>query len=224
MPAAVRSARLRYCKVRHVKGDATSAEDLTSLGIGGYDSVVVLQDGSGFVDLEAEVSAEQGARDSHSLACLLAVEEALEASEPDEAAAAAARRASSRSATRRWRALHARFGGGADAADLVLPHELASGALVQFALPELQRVYGELLPADGKELFLAEPSAYAERRRRASAAPLSYATLAERARARGEVAIGVQRGDDLELNPRARRQKSLRLGPEDKLVVLGQCF
>ena len=66
--------------MRHVKGDATSAEDLTALGIGGYDSVVVLQDGSGFVDLEAEVSAEQGARDSHSLACLLAVEEALEAS------------------------------------------------------------------------------------------------------------------------------------------------
>ena len=57
-----------------------------------------------------------------------------------------------------------------------------------------------------------------------TAAPLSFATLAERARARGEVAIGVQRGDDLELNPRARRQKSLRLGPEDKLVVLGQCF
>ena len=60
--------------------------------------------------------------------------------------------------------------------------------------------------------------------RNCDAAPLSYATLAERARARGEVAIGVQRGDDLELNPRARRQKSLRLGPEDKLVVLGQCF
>ena len=228
VPAAVRSARLRYCKVRHVKGDATSAEDLTSLGIGGYDSVVVLQDGSGFVDLEAEVSAEQGARDSHSLACLLAVEEALEASEPDEAAAAAARPriVAELGDPQMEELLHARFGGGADAADLVLPHELASGALVQFALqPELQRVYGELLSADGKELFLAEPSAYAESGDDdADAAPLSYATLAERARARGEVAIGVQRGDDLELNPRARRQKSLRLGPEDKLVVLGQCF
>ena len=188
--------------------------------------MVVLQDGSGFVDLEAEVSAEQGAR--FALARVPArCRGGARGSEPDEAAAAAARPriVAELGDPQMEELLHARFGGGADAADLVLPHELASGALVQFALqPELQRVYGELLSADGKELFLAEPSAYAESGDDdADAAPLSYATLAERARARAR-SPSESSAATISSSTRARRQKSLRLGPEDKLVVLGQCF
>ena len=106
--------------------------------------------------------------------------------------------------------MHARFGGGADAADLVLPHELASGALVRMRYSPSSS--GECTAScsrpTARRLFLAEPSAYAESGDDdADAAPLSYATLAERARARGEVAIGVQRGDDLVLN-RARAARS----------------
>ena len=108
--------------------------------------------------------------------------------------------------------------------DLLLPNDLASGTLVQFALqPELKGIYSELLSPEGKEPLLAPPSLYV--RDGEALGDLPFATLYQRARARGEVALGVQRGGDgnvLELNP--RMHGALRLGPTDQVVVLGDAF
>ena len=53
---------------------------------------------------------------------------------------------------------------------------------------------------------------------------LSFATLYRRARARGEVALGVMRegAEQPELNP--PKLKPLKLKPTDQLVVLGEAF
>ena len=72
-------------------------------------------------------------------------------------------------------------------------------------------------------MILASPASYV--REGEALGDLSFATLYQRARARGEVALGVQRGgaeNVLELNP--RMHGSLRLEPTDQIAVLGDAF
>ena len=85
-------------------------------------------------------------------------------------------------------------------------------------------MYTELLQSQGKEFFLADTALYAP----ADGRPTTFAELAEAARERGEVAVGVQRADgaggepELTLNPPAGRK--LTLTPGDRVVVLGELF
>ena len=111
-------------------------------------------------------------------------------------------------------------GGRATNSDLLLPNELASGVLVQFALaPALNQVYSELLAAEGKEIFMAPASLYCSPEEE-----ITFAALYARARARGEVLMGLRRkGDDAPmLNP--AKDLKVKLGKGDKLVLLGEAF
>ena len=108
--------------------------------------------------------------------------------------------------------------------DFVLPNELCSGILVQFALqPELRSIYSELLQPEGKELFFRQASLYApdggEGKR-----GVTFEQLAAGARERGEVAVGVHLAGEQRpvLNP--PRDLRLKLGDGDKLVVIGDEF
>ena len=103
---------------------------------------------------------------------------------------------------------------------MLLPNELASGVLVQLALqPSLKAVYSEILSPEGMELFMARASQYA-----AVGEELTFATLYSRARARGEVCLGYRRVTDARpvLNPDMATR--IKLGPGDKLVMLGDAF
>ena len=104
--------------------------------------------------------------------------------------------------------------------DFLMPNELASGILVQFALqPALKEVYTELLRAEGKELLLAPATNYAT-----DGESLSFQDLSTRARARGEVAIGLQPAGEAAptLNPPKGTRVKVQEG--DKLVVLGEVY
>ena len=93
--------------------------------------------------------------------------------------------------------------------DVLLPNELASGILVQFALqPSLRDVYWELLQAEGKEIYIAPLSAYM-----AEGEEIDFSAIRQRARANGEVALGYRRaGERPTLNPRKKLVGSINGG------------
>ena len=97
------------------------------------------------------------------------------------------------------------------------PSRLGAGCLVQLALqPSLREVYTELLRREGKEILLRDASDYASD----GETHLSFDVLSQRARARGEVAMGVQCGGRTHLNP--ARGTKLRVGEGEQLIVLGE--
>ena len=208
-PPATAASALRRCRLEQVEADPTRVEDLRQMQLGKIDSILILQEGDG-----GEV------QDSHSLACILAVQEALR--REGVAAPAGPRLVGELVDPTMAELIESRFTGRKT--DLLLPCDLASGTLVQFALqPELKSIYSELLSPEGKEVILASPASYV--REGEALGDLSFATLYQRARARGEVALGVQRGgaeNVLELNP--RMHGSLRLEPTDQIAVLGDAF
>ena len=101
-----------------------------------------------------------------------------------------------------------------------MPNELASGVLVQFALaPALNTIYTELLEADGKEIFMAPASLYCTPNEE-----VTIGTLTARARARGEVVMGLRRVDDSKPDLNPSKDMKVSLGEGDKLVLLGDAF
>ena len=202
MPSA---ARLRNCRLDVRRADPTSADVLEAAKLAAQDSVLVLQSGEG-----------GEAQDSYTLACTLAIEEAMRRAGVE--GADGPRLVGEVLDPRMEELISSRFAG---IVDLVLPTELASGTLVQFALqPELNGVYSQLLTTEGKELVLQPPALY--QRDGDDLEQLSFATIYQRARERGEVALGVLRdGVELpELNP-AKKNVALKLRPTDQLVVVG---
>ena len=104
--------------------------------------------------------------------------------------------------------------------ELLLPNELASGVLVQFALqPSLKDVYTEFLRAEGREIFMADPAQYSE-----GEEEVSFGTLYTRARKHDEVCMGYLRAADARpvLNPDMGTR--IKLGPGDRLVMLGEAY
>lgn len=202
MPSA---ARLRNCRLDVRRDDPTSADVLEDAKLASQDSVLVLQSGEG-----------GEAQDAYTLACTLAIEEAMRRAGVE--GADGPRLVGEVLDPRMEELISSRFAG---VVDLVLPTELASGTLVQFALqPELNGVYSQLLTTEGKELVLQPPALY--QRDGDDLEQLSFATIYQRARERGEVALGVLRdGVELpELNP-AKKNVALKLRPTDQLVVVG---
>ena len=112
----------------------------------------------------------------------------------------------------------------AASSDLLLPTELTSGTLVQYALqPTLRTVYDELLnSASGREIFMRPVDAYMGAGTGGGTEEMSFEELSRAARARGEVLMGVQRAEKKlpELNP-SKRAKVRR---SDQLVLLGEAF
>ena len=80
-------------------------------------------------------------------------------------------------------------------------------------------MYNELLEAEGKEIFMAPASLYCR--------PdewVSFGSLYERARSRGECLMGLRCAGDTapQLNP--PKDLKVRLGEGDKLVLVGEAF
>ena len=191
MPSA---ERLRNCRLDVRRDDPTSADVLEDAKLASQDSVLVLQSGEG-----------GEAQDAYTLACTLAIEEAMRRAGVE--GADGPRLVGEVLDPRMEELISSRFAG---VVDLVLPTELASGTLVQFALqPELNGVYSQLLTTEGKELVLQPPALY--QRDGDDLEQLSFATIYQRARERGEVALGVLRGVELpELNPAKKNVIKLR--------------
>ena len=163
-------------------------------------------------------SAARGgeADDAHSLLCIHAVQQALADAGSSLLDASAPRLIGELSSPEMEQLICEQWPGAAE--DFVLPRELASGTLVQFALqPELAAVFLELLSAEGKEIFFAPAEVYAD-----ADETLTFAEFCKRARARGQVAVGLQRvGESMpELNP----SQGTKVYEGDQLVVLGELF
>jgi voltage-gated potassium channel Kch len=119
------------------------------------------------------------------------------------------------------------------AGDFIVSDRLISLLLTQVAEnPILIDVFGDLLSAEGSELYCKPASRYVEPGR-----PTTFATLVDAAAARGESAIGYRRlrpvptgersGGErsdgefgIELNP--PKATSVTLGPEDHLIVVAE--
>jgi len=201
-PHDFHALRLSNCRLNHVKGDPTSAASLRKLDPSSYSSLVWLQ---------PEGGGESA--DSSLLVSFLAVQQALRDADSGGPTPRLVAEVSSPSMKE---LILSRGCTG----DLLLPAELASGVLVQFALqPALNTVYSELLAAEGKEIFIAPASLYA-----APGEELTCGALYARARTRGEVLMGLRRAGDSApmLNP--PKGMKVKLGEGDKLVVLGEAF
>jgi len=194
--------------LRHITAEATDPAQLEACGVASADSVVMVQHGEGSSDQD----------DSSALLRLQALEEALRQSGLSLSGGDGPALIGALSDPRMEALIGQRYPSAAS--DLVLPRELASGTLVQFATqPELRAVYGELLGARGNEVLLKPPELYVQ-----PGESVSFATLYARARARGEVALGVLKAgaEFPELNPEQKAE--LRLSPGDQLVVIGDDF
>jgi len=206
-PDELQSNSLANLKLNHVKGDPSEPADLAKLALAQADSVVILQRGAGG---EAD--------DSHSLLCIHAVQQVLADVGKSLLDPSSPKLIGELSSPEMEQLICEQWPGAAG--DFVLPRELASGTLVQFALqPELATVFLELLSARGKEIGFASAQVYAE-----AEEELTFGELCTRARAKGEVAIGFQRaGESLpELNP--GQGLKLTVQPGDQLIVLGEIF
>ncbi|KAL1510952.1 hypothetical protein AB1Y20_005779 [Prymnesium parvum] len=202
-PAGFDLVKTRNCQLTHVVGDPSSSESLQTLDPASYTTAVWLQ---------SEKCTEED--DSQLLVSLLALQQAVKG-HPSGAMPRLVSEVSSpamkdlilmRSNTRK--------------PDLLLPTELASGVLVQFALqPELNKVYSELLGSDGKEIFLSPASSYCS-----EGELVTCGHLYEIAKARGQVLMGLRNAKDQSLVLNPPKSMKVKLTSEDSLVVLGDCF
>ena len=218
-------SKLHHAHFRHVRGDPTNSADLRAAGIENFDAVVCLQPGGG-----------SDADDSGLLVSLLGMKQAVREAVGAKGAGADADGDADAAAQARvprvisevhspsmLELLRSRMPTLLRRSDFVLPSELSSGILVQFALqPQLKAVYNQLLQPDGPEFFLSPAEAYADLS--VDGGKTTFEALAAAARSRGEVAIGIYQasGDKPMLNP--PRSLRLQLKPGDRLVVLGEAF
>jgi hypothetical protein len=198
---------MRHAKLRHVRGDPTDEADLEAIDVASFDAVVCLQPGSG-----------SDADDSKLLLTLLVLQETLHGAGEAEGEAEGAHLPRLIGEVHSPQMLHllgARWRGGT--ADFLQTNELASGILVQFALqPQLREVYSELLSPAGRELCMLPARSYG-----APGETLPFGALAERARARGEVLIGIQRARDAKPTLNPPKGMRVTLGEADQLVIVG---
>jgi len=212
--------KLEHASFQYIEGEPTDASSLRHVDVGRFDAIVCLQPGKG-----------SDADDSKMLVSLLSLERAAQqaaleqmrsgrATSPQPGAKGLPRIVGEVHSPSMVELLTSRWPG--IKSDFMLPSELSSGILVQFALqPELRAVYTELLKAEGREILIADAAIYADT---VAGEQLSFADLSMRARARGEIAIGIYRNGEKapELNPRKNRRLTLQEG--DRLVVIGEAF
>ena len=104
--------------------------------------------------------------------------------------------------------------------DFVVSNKLVSLMLAQASENSyIAAIFDELLDADGSELYMRPVTDYVE-----TALPLTFHTIAEAARRRGEIAIGYSRKtsgrSNVVVNP--VRSVSLSYEPGDRIIVLAQ--
>jgi len=118
-----------------------------------------------------------------------------------------------------------RTGQGHSADDVHRPGQLISLLMTQLSEnPLLEGVFGDLLDADGSELYLKPIDDYVVCGR-----PVNFATVVDSARRRGEAAIGYRlvrpdlAGDPaggVRVNP--PKSESVTFGADDRLIVLAE--
>lgn len=195
-------AGLRNQALRLRPGDTTDRHTLDSLGVEGFDHVIVLSY-AGFL------TARQA--DARTLVTLLHLRRILDRS---------ARRASivSEMLDVRTRALAE----VARADDYIVSDQLISLALAQISENKaLNAVLQDLFDPAGSEVYLKPAGDYVR-----PGAPVSFYTVVEAARRRGEVAFGYRRqdagaaADGVVLNP--AKSVALVFQPDDRIVVLAE--
>lgn len=195
-------AGLRNQALRLRPGDTTDRHTLDSLGVEGFDHVIVLSY-AGFL------TARQA--DARTLVTLLHLRRILDRS---------ARRASivSEMLDVRTRALAE----VARADDYIVSDQLISLALAQISENKaLNAVLQDLFDPAGSEVYLTPAGDYVR-----PGAPVSFYTVVEAARRRGEVAFGYRRqdagaaADGVVLNP--AKSVALVFQPDDRIVVLAE--
>lgn len=112
-----------------------------------------------------------------------------------------------------------------DVKDIVVSSELVSLLLIQLAEnPMLLPLYQDLFDADGSEIYLKPASYYVE-----LGVDMNFMTVVEAASQHGEIAIGYRldaesgmkmKAFGVRVNP--RKDESLVLGPDDKVIVVAQ--
>ena len=218
---------LKHLKLEVVEGDPSDPVELGRLRAETFDAVVCLQPGGG-----------SDADDAKLLVSLISLEQAARAGDAPSPKVVGEVYSPSMLELigSRW---------PAETWDFVLPNELCAGILVQFALqPELRTVYDELLSKEGKEIFLCAASRYldlpdeaapaAGADAREGAAPkggaaarprrVSFEELSSAARARGEIAIGIQRAGEKEPRLNPPRNMRFKLEAADQVVVIGDAL
>ena len=187
------------------EGNVTDRHTLDELGVSSYDHVIVL----GHSD-----EPDPNAADSKTLVTLLHLREIAERSE---------HRFSIVSEMLDVRNRELAEVTGAD--DFIVSDHLASLLMCQVSENrELSKVFEELISPEGSELYLNPVSEYVE-----PGVPLTFYTVVEAARRRGEVAIGyrlkAEIGDPgtsygVHLNP--DKGKPLTFAEQDRLIVLAE--
>jgi voltage-gated potassium channel Kch len=109
--------------------------------------------------------------------------------------------------------------------DFIVSDHLTSLMLAQFSENSaLYHVFGDLFDSIGPELYFKPVEEYVE-----PGKPISYATLVEAARRRGETAIGYRLMSEMNAAARSygvytnpKKSELVSFGPEDKIVVLAE--
>ena len=186
-------------------GDITDRRVLDGIGVATYDHVIVLGDPEG---------SDPNATDSKTLVTLLHLREIAEGSE---------QRFSIVSEMLDVRNRELAEVTGAD--DFIVSDHLASLLMCQVSEnKELSTVFEDLISAEGSELYLKPATDYVE-----PGAPLSFYTVVEAARRRGEVAVGYRLQAEtadpassygVRLNPQKSRR--VTFAGQDRLIVLAE--
>jgi hypothetical protein len=199
---------LKHLSVRFEQGDATSLHDLSLVCSGGFDAEILIAD-------EAVPRSSEDA-DARTLMSLLLLRKLAR-----EQGRISSHRVISEIRNPRTKDLVT----VAEIGDFVVSDELVSCFLAQVAeRREMADVWADLCHAEGNEIYLKPTWRYVEEGETAS-----FADITARARARGEVALGLVRAagaqdgetHGIELNPRDKRRK-LTFAPGDRVIVIAE--
>ena len=184
--------------IKHVSGNPLSRKDLTARGIEDFDAVLILAG-------DEEGTATDA--DARTLQTLLLVRDIRQKRSNTEVTLI------SEVCDPRTKRLIA----VANVSDYVVSNELVSMALA--AVSERRHmvdVWADLFSAAGHEVYLRDPRYYV-----AGGAISSFRSVEERARLRGEIALGYRTGSSLVLNPKDR-DAARKWTDRDVLVVLAE--
>lgn len=184
--------------IKHVEGNPLSRKDLTARGIEDFDAVLILAG-------DEEGSATDA--DARTLQTLLLVRDIRQKRSNTEVTLI------SEVCDPRTKRLIA----VAKVSDYVVSNELVSMALAAVSeRREMVDVWADLFSAAGHEVYLRDPRYYV-----ATGSMASFRSLEERARLRGEIALGYRHDDALVLNPKDR-DAPRKWTERDTVVVLAE--
>lgn len=184
--------------IKHVSGNPLSRKDLTARGIEDFDAVLILAG-------DDEGTATDA--DARTLQTLLLVRDIRQKRSKTEVTLISEICDPS---TKRLIAV-------ANVSDYVVSNELVSMALAAVSeRKEMVDVWANLFSAAGHEVYLRDPRFYV-----ADSSMASFRSVEERARLRGEVALGFRTDGELFLNPKDR-DTARRWSDRDVVMVLAE--